>query len=128
MAQYAFDKAFGTVSVLSAGLDAVVGAPADPLAVHITAEAGIDISRHRAQQLNANLVSESDLILSMEAAHKHEIMRRYPAVSGKVFRIGEIGRFDVPDPYMKPVAYFRDAFELILEGVDAWVPRIKAMN
>jgi protein-tyrosine phosphatase len=80
-----------------------------------------------AQYLIDREISGADLILAMEAAHKYEIMRRHPGASGKVFRLGEIGRFDVPDPYTKPIEHFYDAFELIRIGVDAWAPRIKAM-
>ncbi|AXE95228.1 low molecular weight protein-tyrosine-phosphatase [Paraburkholderia terricola] len=127
MAQYLIDREISGVTVLSAGLDAVAGSAPDPLAIRITAQSGLDITAHRAQQLNVSLVSGADLILAMEAAHKYEIMRRHPGASGKVFRLGEIGRFDVPDPYTKPIEHFYDAFELIRIGVDAWAPRIKAM-
>jgi len=33
----------------------------------------------------------------------------------------------VADPYGKSIAAFHIAFESIRQGVDAWVPRIKAM-
>ncbi|TDN70726.1 low molecular weight protein-tyrosine-phosphatase [Paraburkholderia sp. BL10I2N1] len=127
MAQYLLDRELGSVTVLSAGLDAVVGSAPDPLAIRVAAESGLDIAAHRAQQLNVALANGADLILAMEAAHKHEIMRRHPGASGKVFRLGEVARLDVPDPYRKPIAHFHDAFELIRWGVDAWAPRIKAM-
>ncbi|MFM0238863.1 low molecular weight protein-tyrosine-phosphatase [Paraburkholderia phytofirmans] len=127
VAQYLIDREIGDVTVLSAGLDAVVGSAPDLSAVRVAAEFGLEIAAHRAQQLNAGLVSGADLILAMEATQKHEIMRRHPGASGKVFRLGEIGRFDVPDPYKKPIDEFYDAFELIRRGVDAWVPRIKAL-
>ncbi|MBN3847583.1 MULTISPECIES: low molecular weight protein-tyrosine-phosphatase [Burkholderiaceae] len=127
MAQYLLARELNGVTVISAGLDAVVGCGPDPLAVRVSAESGLDITSHRAQQLNVGLVGGADLILAMEASHKHEIMRRHPGASGKVFRLGEIGRFDVPDPYTKPIAQFYDAFDLIRQGVDTWTPRIKAM-
>jgi protein-tyrosine phosphatase len=127
MAQYLIDRELSGVTVLSAGLDAVVGSAPDPLATYVANESGLDITTHRAQQLNGSLVNGVDLILAMEGAQKHEIMRRHPGASGKVFRLGEIGRFDVPDPYRKPITHFYDAFALIRRGVEAWAPRIKAM-
>ncbi|BCF90403.1 MULTISPECIES: low molecular weight protein-tyrosine-phosphatase [Paraburkholderia] len=127
MAQYLFSREVNGVTVLSAGLSAVVGSTPDPLAIRVAAEAGLDITAHRAQQLNVRLVRGADLILTMEAVHRHEIMRQYPGASGKVFRIGEIGHFDVPDPYRKPVEQFYSSLELIRKGVDAWAPRIRAM-
>jgi protein-tyrosine phosphatase len=128
MAQYLLDGKLGGVAVHSAGLDAMAGSCADPLAIRVAAESGLDIAGHRAQLLNLELVSNCDLILAMEATQRHEIVRRHPCASGKVFRLGEIERFDVPDPYRKPVTRFYDAFRLIQKGVDAWVPRIKAMT
>ncbi|MBB5541966.1 low molecular weight phosphotyrosine protein phosphatase [Paraburkholderia fungorum] len=127
MAQHLLAREISGVTVLSAGLDALVGSAPDQLAIRVTAESGLDIASHRAQQLNVSLVGGADLILVMEAAQKHELMRRHPNASGKVFRLGEIERFDVPDPYRKPIGHFYDAFELIRRGVDAWVPRIKVM-
>jgi len=127
MAQYLIGEKAGRVTVTSAGLDAIVGAPPDRHATRVMSDMGIDISAHRARQISKGLVSDADLILSMETTHRHEIMRRYPGASGKVFRLGEIGQFDVADPYGKSIAAFHIAFESIRQGVDAWVPRIKAM-
>ncbi|ALP64448.1 MULTISPECIES: low molecular weight protein-tyrosine-phosphatase [Paraburkholderia] len=127
MAQNLISREVPGVTVVSAGLNAVIGSAPDPMAIRVAAEAGLDIAAHRAQQLNVELVRFADLILTMEATHKHQIMRQHPVASGKVFRIGEIGRFDVPDPYRKPVKHFHEAFELIRMGADAWAPRIKAM-
>ncbi|BCZ79598.1 protein tyrosine phosphatase [Paraburkholderia steynii] len=127
MAQYLISREVCGVTVVSAGLHAVIGSAPDPMATRVAGEAGLDIASHRAQQLNVELVRSADLILAMEAAHKHKIMRQHPGASGKVFRIGEIGRFDVPDPYGKSLEHFHDAYELIRIGIGAWVPRIKAM-
>ena len=87
----------------------------------------MNIAPHRARQVNVALVNEADLILTMEGAHRHEIARRYPTSLGKVFRLGEMDNFDVPDPYRKPIDDFYASFNLIARGVRTWSSRIKAL-
>lgn len=127
MAEYALRSRLGGVAVASAGLDALEGYAADPDAVRVSAEHGLDITAHRARRVNMALVNEAELILTMEAIHRRELMRRYPTSQGKVFRLGEAEDFDVPDPYRKPIDCFHDSFGLIVRGVDGWTSRIKAL-
>src|SRR5262249_45286096 len=92
MAEGLLRQALPNVRITSAGLGAMAGRPADPISTELMAEAGLDISRHRAQQLTGVQASQADLILVMESEHKLEVQRRYPVASGKVFRLGESGR------------------------------------
>jgi len=103
--------------VSSAGVSALVGRPADDLAVTLMAERGIDISAHRARQVTPQLVSESDLVLVMEAGHERAVLQIAPQARGKVHRIGKFGNFDVPDPYRLPRAAFLEALQLVERGV-----------
>ncbi|WP_042885604.1 low molecular weight protein-tyrosine-phosphatase [Cupriavidus necator] len=128
MAEGLLRQALPSVTVSSAGLAALIGKPADSNAAELLAKAGLDISSHVAQPLTGMLVGQADLILVMDKEQKHEIQRRYLAASGKVFRLGELGKFDIPDPYHQPRAAFEDALQLIQRGVDAWVPRIRALK
>lgn len=128
MAEGLLRQALPELNVFSAGLGALVGKPADATAIELATETGLDISQHRAQQFTGVLANQADLILVMDREQKREIQRRYPAASGKVFRLGEIGKFDIEDPYRKPRAAFEHALQLIQQGVDAWVPRIRALG
>jgi protein-tyrosine phosphatase len=103
--------------VSSAGVAALAGHPADELAVAIMKERGIEISGHRARQVTQQLVSESDLVLVMEAGHERAVLEIAPQARGKVHRIGRFGNFDVPDPYRLPRAAFLEALQLIERGV-----------
>lgn len=78
MAQALLRQSLPGVSVISAGIGALSGYPADPSAVEVMAHHGIDISEHRAQQLTGSLVSRADLILVMDGAQKQEIQSRHP--------------------------------------------------
>ncbi len=108
----------GRGSVSSAGLSALVGRPAEPLAVELLAERGIDLSAHRARQLTPDMVAAAELVVVMEAAQQHELERLAPAARGRVHRLGRFGGFDVPDPFRLPRRAFEGALALIERGLD----------
>lgn len=115
-------------TVWSAGLGALVGQPAEPLAIQVAQSHGVDISAHRAQQLNGFLCQKSDLILVMEQLQKTQLEQQFPSVRGKVFKLGQYRQFDIADPYRQPLAAFEAAYEAIAQGVSDWVPRIKQLS
>jgi protein-tyrosine phosphatase len=112
------------VTVASAGLDAMVGHPADPIAQQIVQAEGLDLSSHRAQQVSALLCRQNDLILVMEQTHKTELLRRYPEVRGKVFLMRGDDNTDVADPYRKGQEAFENAYKSINAGTEYWATRI----
>ena len=128
MAEGLFKHALPGITVRSAGLDAMTGHPADPFAVQLMQEQGIDITGHRAQALASWMISEADIVVAMDLAQKHFIEQRYPTARGKVFRLcesdnGDING-DIPDPYRQGLAVFRQTCDLIVQGVDVLVERI----
>ena len=110
--------------VVSAGLSAVVGAGADDTAIALLDERGIDLRAHRAQQITRRLCLEADIVLVMDREQRQRLERIYPEVQGRVFRIGEHTKAEIPDPYRRPEAAFRHALALLDEGVAHWVQRI----
>ena len=114
----------GECVVSSAGLAALVGHPPDPKACQLMIEKGIDISDYRACQLNKEMIRKADLILVMEAAHKIAIEESEHSAKGKVFRLGEWGRFDIPDPYKQDLAMFVKSINLIEQGIAMWVQKL----
>src|ERR671918_1569877 len=105
------------VTVESAGLAALVGNGAEREAIELLAERGVDLSGHRARQLNSGLVRAFDLVLVMEAGHQRAVESMVPEARGRVHRIGRWGEFDVADPYRKGRAAFEKALALIERGV-----------
>jgi len=105
------------VHVESAGIGALVGEPADPMAQALMAERGLDLAAHRARQLTLDIAAAHELILVMEAGHQRSIEARFPSVRGRVHRLGRWGDFDVPDPYRGTRADFERALALIDRGV-----------
>ena len=113
------------IEVRSAGLDALVGHQADKTVKRLMLERGIDVSAHRGQQLNRDILRWADLVLVMETAQKLAVESWDPSARGKIYRIGEWGNFDVPDPYQQSDKEFETALELLLKGVSDWVSKLR---
>lgn len=128
LAQVLLARELPTHKVWSAGLSALVGAPADPLSVQIAQEQGLDLSAHRAQQVTSFLCQQADLILVMEQSHKSQLEQLYPPVRGKVFRLGQFGQFEIADPYRQPREAFDTAYQGIAQGVADWLTRIRQLS
>jgi protein-tyrosine phosphatase len=124
MAQGLFAAALPQIVVRSAGLGALVGMPADETAVRLMRERQIDISDHRAMQITQAICVECDMVLVMEQAQRARLEAMYPQVRGRVSRIGEYAKQDVPDPYRQPEAAFRRALAMIEQGSQEWLRRI----
>jgi protein-tyrosine phosphatase len=107
-------------TVSSAGLAALEGRPADPIAVALLAERGIDLSAHRARQITPELVAAAELVLVMEAEQQRHLERLAPSARGKVQRLGRFGNFDVPDPYRRGRAAFEASLALIERGLSGF--------
>lgn len=116
------------LNVRSAGVGALVGQPADPLACALMAERGLNIEGHRARQLTSHMCQEVDLILVMDEEQRLHINQRHPFARGKLFRLGEVARVDIPDPYRLGRAAFDEALQLIDAGASAWAERIKKLS
>lgn len=128
MAEGVMRAAVPGLAVSSAGTHALVGAGADDSARTLMRERGLPIDGHRARQLDAQMCREADLILVMEAAQRQLVHQRHPEATGKVFRLTEQLRVDVPDPYRRTLASFQTALALIDQGTEAWAERISRVT
>ncbi|NYE24199.1 low molecular weight protein-tyrosine-phosphatase [Pigmentiphaga litoralis] len=110
--------------VSSAGVGALIGSHADSKAIALMAKRNLDISGHIARQVGRELCQQADLILVMDQAQRRFLELHYPFVTGKVFRLCEAIRQDVPDPYRLSTAAFEYSLSLIEAGVKTWAGRI----
>lgn len=127
MAHVLLAQALPDLRIASAGTAALVGHPADSMAVELMRERGLDLSGHRATQVSQLLCQQADLILVMDPQQRQHLENRYPQVRGKIYRIGHFIQQDVPDPYQQPRAAFEHALALIEQGVQDWTQRIRAL-
>lgn len=112
------------IEVRSAGTQALIGHIPDKLAIQLMAEKKLDISEYVGTKLNDDLVRWADIILVMETSQKQHIEQRHPTTRGKVFRLLEDEKQDIPDPYRQGIEAFRSALSLIEQGVEQWVAKL----
>ncbi len=112
------------VEVRSAGIHALIGHPADTSARSLMAELDVDISRHRGEKLNSQLVQWADIILVMTLEQKRYIESHHPTVRGKVFRLLEDEGRDIPDPYRQNMEEFRTVLAFIQQGISEWIEKL----
>jgi protein-tyrosine phosphatase len=112
------------VDVRSAGVGALVGEPADDVAITMMHARGIDLAPHRAQQATLALCRWAELVLVMEMHHRDALIDIDPAVRGKTFLLGHWQKQEIPDPYRRAQFAWDGAFRLIEQGVADWGRRL----
>jgi protein-tyrosine phosphatase len=112
----------------SAGIGALIGQPAARFSIELMQQSDIDISAHRAQQLQEWQCDAADLILVMDGEQKQHIEKQYPTTRGKLFKLGQFSQFDVFDPYRRSRDDYQNCLCLIEQGVADWVRRIDSLD
>ncbi|QOR38950.1 low molecular weight phosphotyrosine protein phosphatase [Billgrantia diversa] len=116
--------------ISSAGLGALVGYGAEPTAVRLAEADGLDLSAHRARQVNAEMVREADLVLVMSEGQRLAIAEQFPFATGKTMRFGrwlpgEVGNgVDIPDPYRRNEEVFVRVHRQLTEAARLWQARL----
>ncbi len=113
-------------SVSSAGIFANPGNPADPFAVQVAREGGVDISRHRARVVNSDNLNWADIVLVMESAQREFVSMVFPTQSAKVALLGDFNRSrggggEIADPYGSSEEVYRACFGEIEEAIDGLI-------
>ncbi|MDN5314724.1 MAG: protein arginine phosphatase [Clostridiales bacterium] len=89
--------------VCSAGINAWSGDLASEYSQQVLFEEyALDISDHKSQRVNPEIIEKSDLIITMTTDHKRMLLRFFPEAQSKVFTIGEAAdrnEIDINDPY-----------------------------
>ena len=110
------------IQVHSAGLGALVDKPIDDSAAALLSEHGIDPNGHSAKQLSRDMLTQADLILTMEQRHIRDINKMAPQVGGKTFLLGKWSQNqEVPDPYRKSREAFEHVYGLMDKFTDDWL-------
>ena len=85
-------------NVLSAGLSAAHGYPANREAITLLAEEGIDLRNHESQPLTERLLLHADHVLTMTRGHRQSILNQYPELASRVSLLSS-DLEDIADPY-----------------------------
>jgi protein-tyrosine phosphatase len=107
--------------VASAGLWAEPGGPASEGVETAARLRGVDLSRHRARQLEASQLGDFDLVLVMTESQRDSITRLAPQGSTKVLLLGES---DIGDPYLGDAATYEACAVEIEAGVELTADRV----
>ncbi|WP_418771743.1 low molecular weight protein arginine phosphatase, partial [Monoglobus pectinilyticus] len=88
----------------------------------------IDISKHQPKQLDFQLISDADLVLTMSSSHKSAIINEFPDLKDKVYTIAEfVGeKSDVSDPFGGDLNLYKSCMIDIKSLIEKLILRIKA--
>ena len=120
-------RALSNVEVSSAGTGAWEGAPASEGAYLVALEHGLDLSGHRARLLTAEVIAESDLILTMARHHRARVLEL--GAGGQVHLLGEYaGRSgagaEVADPFGADLEIYRQTRDELVALTQAAADRL----
>ena len=111
--------------VRSAGVQALVGKPADEQAKNIARLHGIEMEGHLARQLDSDMCHEADLILVMETSHIRAVEKICPTVRGKVMLFGQwLSNKDIADPYRRSDEMFALVYQQIEAAANKWAEKL----
>ena len=107
------------------------GEAPDPRAVDVAQRKAIDITGHRAAQIDAKTLSAYKLIICMDNENYEDVMAMcHPDDESKVklllFYAGDIADEDVPDPYYGGEGEFTHAMDLIEQGCKGLLTQIQS--
>ena len=109
------------VTVMSAGIAAMPGAPAADQAIDVMRQVDVDISGHQSQPITGRLAKFADLILTMTNGHREALISHWPMLETRTKTIRRDGG-DIGDPIGCPVAVYRATAEQIDSQLAKWVP------
>ncbi len=88
------------LEIRSAGTIGLADQPAEPYAIAVCREQGIDIAGHRSRALTAELVAWADRILVMELRHAEAVTAIDADAGARVVPLGPLaGVPEIADPY-----------------------------
>ncbi|MDD5209885.1 MAG: hypothetical protein PHV36_10895 [Elusimicrobiales bacterium] len=112
----------------SAGLEAHKDIPQPKIVADLLAKEGVKNFTHVPVPMTGKLVKSSDLILTMTAGHKSELVARYPRAAKKTHTLIEYAGFgtdDIADPYRRDDLFYYEVFKLIKSAVKAALENLK---
>ncbi len=99
--------------------------PADPNAVAVCAELGVDIGGHRSVPLSQVAIDWADYVLVMEFHHATHIRQHHPSVGERMLMLGNFGGVpEIADPIGGWRFQFRRSRDEIRRCVEAFIERL----
>ncbi|MFW9817670.1 MAG: hypothetical protein ACFFEW_17245, partial [Candidatus Thorarchaeota archaeon] len=113
----------------SAGTWALIGEPAVSKVHEVLAERGLDISSHQSRIVDLDIISQFNLILTMEQGHKEALQVEFPEHAARIFMFSEmIGlKYDIKDPIGGPMYEFQETAKEIDRIIEEGSEKIKKL-
>ncbi|MEJ2747218.1 MAG: low molecular weight protein arginine phosphatase [Anaerolineae bacterium] len=94
--------------------------------IEVMAQAGFDISGHRARMIDETLLQQADLVLCMEPNHVEALKYEFPAYADKIYLLSEMvgQKFSVHDPYGEPLLRYQQMADELTALIDNGLERI----
>ena len=108
-----------------------VGGPADPRSASKAKEKGLDLSRHRAQQITAHNCHKWDWLIAMDADNRRNLLiMGVPESRILMMRQFEnpVNIPDVPDPYYGGAHGFEDAYLMLVGNAEALLDHLESQR
>lgn len=125
------EKLDDKVKVKSSGTSVYVSLPASDNAIEAVRELGLDLTGHRSQKLNIDMLREADLVLTMTRAHKAHILNIIPDAKEKVFTLVEYAtndqEGDISDPFGYDLETYKRCRDEIIKYLEMAVKKIRDM-
>ncbi len=117
------EKNIDKIEVYSAGTSVLIESAANDKAIEVAKKNALDLSGHKAKQIEEKMIKDARLILTMTTAHKEAIIKISPSSSDKVFtlkefvnevdvdKVKDIKELDISDPFGWPVEYYQKTYD-----------------
>ena len=87
------------IEVRSGGVLGIMDKPADPLAIKVMKEIGVDLTDHRSGDVNQTMMDWADYVLVMELHHAAKLRKRFPDHENKIMVLANFGGLmEINDP------------------------------
>lgn len=117
------------ITFSSMGTNACVGMGAAKSAVAVCEEIGVDLSRHKARQLDIQELQKAERIFCMDRGHLQYLMSLSPAIAEKSVLLTDypkarLFKKDIWDPFKMPISKFRKNRDLIKKELERIIPQL----
>jgi protein-tyrosine-phosphatase len=116
--------------VESAGTWTIEGEAAAPRAIQVLREKGLDLDGHRSRMVTEELLSQFQLVLTMEAGHKEALKVEFPRYANRIYLLSEMIelKYDIEDPIGKSLQDYQETADEIEKILQKGMKRIEFLS
>jgi len=119
------------VSVASAGTSAMDGSPASRYSIEVAGEDGLDLNQHRSRMLDAGMVRDADLIVTMGVGHRQTVGALNADALEYTFLLTNFSdshHGDIPDPIGGSLEVYRRTRRVIRECIESMAGHLPRLD